>query len=149
MLHRRTLFIHPIYSSLCLLLPNAWSFPSPPSAALATVRGQLFSMSASLFLFHRYFHLCCLSDSTCKVLVFLFMTLLSMVISRSICVAAKASFPCLGLVLFHLCVCVRLCVCVCLHKCTRANYIFFTHSSVSGHYIEVPVSFWIIVFSQE
>ena len=57
MLHSRTLlFIHPIYKSLYLLIPNSHS-PSP----LATT--GLFSMSVSLFLFCRYVHLCRIIDS--------------------------------------------------------------------------------------
>ena len=135
-------FIHPRYSSLYLLLPNSRSFPSPPSAPLATVKGQLFSMSASLFLFHRYIHLCCLSDPTFKVFVFLFLSLLSVIISRSIHVAANGFVS-----LFFMAQYYSICVCVCVHvhkrvhKCTRVNHIFFIHSSVNGHYIGVHVSF--------
>ena len=104
-------------------------------------------MSASLFLFHRYIHLCCLSDPTFKVFVFLFLSLLSVIISRSIHVAANGFVS-----LFFMAQYYSICVCVCVHvhkrvhKCTRVNHIFFIHSSVNGHYIGVHVSFWIIVF---
>ena len=53
---RTLLFIHPIYTSLPLLIPNSQSFPPPPSSPLATT--TLFSMSVSLFLFCRQVHLC-------------------------------------------------------------------------------------------
>ena len=43
MLYSRTLFIHPIYNSLHLLIPNSQSFPPPPASPLATT--SLFPMS--------------------------------------------------------------------------------------------------------
>ena len=59
-----------------LLTPNSHSTPSPSPALLATT--SLFSTSVSLFLFHRYDHLCHLSDSTYRWNVmsfaFLFLT---------------------------------------------------------------------------
>ena len=69
---RTLLFIHSIYNSLHLLIPNSQSFPS-------SILGNhsLFSVSVSLFLFHRYVHLCHISDSTYKwyhIFVFLCLT---------------------------------------------------------------------------
>ena len=73
---RTLLFIHPIYNSLPLLIPDSQSFPPTPSSPLATT--SLFSMSVSLFLFCRQVHLCHISDSTYKcyymVFIFLFLT---------------------------------------------------------------------------
>ena len=48
---RTLLFIHSTYNSLHLLIPNSQSIPPPPLSPLATT--SLFSMSVSLFLFHR------------------------------------------------------------------------------------------------
>ena len=51
---RTLLFIRSIYTSLHLLIPNSQSVPPhdlSPTPALATVR--LFSISVSLFVFHR------------------------------------------------------------------------------------------------
>ena len=57
MLYSRTLlFIHPIYTSWHLLIPNFQSNPLPTPSLLATT--NLFSMSVSLFLFHRLIQLC-------------------------------------------------------------------------------------------
>ena len=50
------LFIHPTYNSLHLLIPNSQSFPPPPTFPLTVT--SLFSMSVSLFLFHRQVRLC-------------------------------------------------------------------------------------------
>ena len=49
-LYSRTPFIHPVYNSWHLLIPNSQSFPLLPSLSLAT---SLFSMSMSRFLFCR------------------------------------------------------------------------------------------------
>ena len=107
------LLIHPIYNSLPLLIPNSHSFsPLPIFPFTAT---NLFSISVSLSLFHRYVDLYCILDSTYKwyhiVFVFLFLTSLSMVISRSIHVAVN------GIISFFwwlnsvpLCVCMFVCV---------------------------------------
>ena len=46
-----TLLTHPIYSSLLLLIPNSQSISPSHPFPLATA--SLFSMSHSLFLFHR------------------------------------------------------------------------------------------------
>ena len=80
-----SLFIHPIYEF-------AFANPSPcPPSPLATT--SLFSKSVSLFMFCRYANLCHVLDSTYKwhhmVFVFLFLTWLSVIISRSIHVAAN------------------------------------------------------------
>ena len=80
-----SLFIHPIYEF-------AFANPSPCAPSpLATA--SLFSKSVSLFMFCRYVHLCHILDSTYKwyhmVFVFLFLTWLSVIISRSIHVAAN------------------------------------------------------------
>ena len=48
------LFVYPIYNGLYLLIPNSQSFPN------------VFSVSVSLFLFHRYVHLYHILDSTCE-----------------------------------------------------------------------------------
>ena len=50
-IYSRTLFIHPIYTSLHLLIPNSQSFPRSLPSPLGTT--SLFFMSVSLFLFHR------------------------------------------------------------------------------------------------
>ena len=50
-LYSRTLFIHPVYNSLHLLIPNSQSIPPSPLPVLATT--SLFSMSVTLFLFCR------------------------------------------------------------------------------------------------
>ena len=72
---RTLLFIHLISNSLHLLIPNSQSIPTPPPAMATT---SLFSRSVSLFLFHRYVHLCHILDSTdnwyYRVFVFLFLT---------------------------------------------------------------------------
>ena len=72
---RTLLFIHIISNSLHLLIPNSQSIPTPPPAMATT---SLFSRSVSLFLFHRYVHLCHILDSTdnwyYSVFVFLFLT---------------------------------------------------------------------------
>ena len=82
------LFIHPIYNILPLLIPNSHSFPPLDPFPLATT--SLFSISVSLFLFHRYVDLYRILDSTYKwYLSFSFwLTSLSIIISRSIHVAA-------------------------------------------------------------
>ena len=59
-----TLFIHSVNKSLHLLTPTSHSIPPSTSSSLATT--SLFSMSVSLFLFHRYVHLCYVLDSTYK-----------------------------------------------------------------------------------
>ena len=81
---RFLLLIHPTYTSLYLLIPNSQSSPRPSHL------GNHSLLSVSLFLFHKYVHLCCIS--TCKwyhtVFVFLFWhTSFSMIIFRSIHVA--------------------------------------------------------------
>ena len=48
---RTLLFLHPIYNKLPLLILNSQSFSSLPLSPLVTA--NLFSMSGSLFLFHR------------------------------------------------------------------------------------------------
>ena len=68
-----------IYNSFHVLTPNSQSIPCLPLS--------LFSMSVSLFLSHKYIHLCCILYSTYKwyirYLSFSFwLTLLSMIISR-------------------------------------------------------------------
>ena len=90
---RILLFIHLIYHTLPLWIPNSQSIPSQPTLTLATTR--LFSMSVSLFWFHRYVDLYHILESTCKwyhmisYLPFCFwLTLLSVIISSSIHVAA-------------------------------------------------------------
>ena len=62
-LYRRTLlFIHPTYNSLHLLIPGSQSFP--PHLPTTSATTSLISMFVSLFLFHRYVHLCRVLDST-------------------------------------------------------------------------------------
>ena len=79
LLHSRTLFIHAIHNSLCLLTPDSRPFPASPPPPLATTRG--FSMYVGLFLFCTYVHLYCILDSRYKwynmVFVFLFLTYLA------------------------------------------------------------------------
>jgi len=58
------LFIHPIYNSLPLLIPNSHSFSPPPTFPLGAT--NLFSISVSLSLLHRYIDLYCILDSTYK-----------------------------------------------------------------------------------
>ena len=100
------------YSSLCstvIVYPFVYSqfasanpkLPILPSLTCPLGNPSLFSMSVSLFLFHREVHLCHISDSIDKwchiVFVFLFLTYsLSMIISRSIHVATS------GIILFFL-----------------------------------------------
>ena len=93
------------YSSLCsttgpcclsilyiiVCIPNSHSIPPLPPSHLSTA--SLFSMSVSLFLFCKYVNLCHILDSTYRwyhmVFVFLWLTSLSMIISRSIYVTAN------------------------------------------------------------
>ena len=87
----QSLFIHLYIANLLLLIPNSQSFPPSPCPL---GNSSLFSMSVSLFLFHREVHLCHISDSIDKwchiVFVFLFLTYsLSMIISRFIHVAVN------------------------------------------------------------
>ena len=90
---RTLLFIHPVLDSLCLWIPNSWSFHLHLSSL--SVTANPFFMSVSLFLFYRYVHLCHIWDFTYKqchmVFVFLFLTLLSMIISGSIHVATTGT----------------------------------------------------------
>ena len=58
------LFIHPIYNSLPLLIPNSHSFSPPSTFPLEAT--NLFSISVSLSLLHRYIDLYCILDSTYK-----------------------------------------------------------------------------------
>ena len=113
MLYNRTLFIHPMYNNLPLLTPNSSSFPN------------LFSISVSLFLFCRYVDLCHISIPHVSFIMLFVFFWLSMVISKSILVAAVAlfhSFLCVcGWVIFQ-----YLCVCMCVHH-------VFIYSSVSEH----------------
>ena len=88
----RTLLIHPVYSSLLLLIPNSQSISLPSPSPLATT--SLFSMSLSQFLFHRPVNLCHILDSTykwyCTVFVILFLiTSVSMIIPRCVHVAGN------------------------------------------------------------
>ena len=58
------LFIHSIYNSIHLLIPNCKSVTSPsPPSPLATTR--LLFMSVNLFLFPRWVNLCHILDSIC------------------------------------------------------------------------------------
>ena len=105
-----------VYSSLCYTLgpcclsilyiivcicPSQTPNPSLPHAPSPLATTSPFSMSVSLFLFCRWVHLCHILDSTYKwyhtVFVFLFLTSLSMKISRSIHVAANVPQPTLFL----------------------------------------------------
>ena len=121
------LFIHPIYNSLPLLIPNSHSFPSllPPPSWQPQV-----SVSVSLFLFLSYVDLCNILDSYIGNIIWypsfsFYLASLSMIISRSIHAAANALFHSF-LWLSN----IPLCVCVCTH--THMYHIFF-HSSVNGH----------------
>ena len=93
---RTLLFIHPMFA---FASPVSWvlevqlisnSCPSLlcPSLHCST---SLFSIPMSLFLFHRYVHLCHILDSTHKwyPMIFVFLTSLCMIISRSIHIAAN------------------------------------------------------------
>ena len=86
MLYSRALFIHSFYNSMHLITPISPSFPPLSFSSLATT--SLFSLSVSLFLFHRYVHLCHILDSTFKYFSF-WIPSLSMIISRSIHIAAN------------------------------------------------------------
>ena len=86
------MFIHPIYTSLHMLIPKSQSFPPPTPSPLAIT--SLFSMSVNLF--HRYIHLYYILDFTYKVSILLFVfsfwfTLLSMMISKSMHVATNGT----------------------------------------------------------
>ena len=102
------LFIHPIYNSLLLLIPNSHSFPSllPPPSWQPQV-----SVSVSLFLFLRYVDLYHILDSYISNIIWypsfsFYLALLSMIISRSIHVAVDALFHSfLWLSNIPLCVC--------------------------------------------
>ena len=96
---RAWLFIHSIYNSLHLLIPNPQSIPSPtPTSLLAT---SLSSMSVSLFLFLRWVHSYHILDSYFDMLrshmsdtiwylsFFFWLTSLSMRISSCIHAAAN------------------------------------------------------------
>ena len=78
-------------NNLHLLTSDSQSIPLSPPSPLATT--SLFSMSVSLFLFCRWVNLCRILDSTykwhCMVLVFLFLSSLSMIISSCIQVATN------------------------------------------------------------
>ena len=67
---------------VCICWPQTFS-PSLPSTLATTT---LFSTCVSLFLFHRYVHLCCMLDTT-YVIAYSICLSLGMIISRSICVA--------------------------------------------------------------
>ena len=98
-----------------LITPISPSFPPLSFSSLATT--SLFSLSVSLFLFHRYVHLCHILDSTFKYFSF-WIPSLSMIISRSIHIAAN------GIISFFLW----------LSSIPLYMYsIFFIYSSVSGH----------------
>ena len=91
------LFIHSIYKSLYLLIPNSQSFPLPSPYPLGATR--LLSMSVSLLLFCRYVDLCHLLVYTFKSYIWYFsfsfwQTLLSEIISRSIHVTANGIISC-------------------------------------------------------
>ena len=91
-IHRTLVFIHPVYNSLHLLTANSQSFPPSLPSPLAIT--SLFSMSVSLFLFHREAHLYYILDSTyrwyiCYLSFSFWLTSFSMIISRSISVAAN------------------------------------------------------------
>ena len=86
-----------MYDHLHLLIVNSQSISPPLLSSLAIT--SLFSMSVSLFLFHRYVLWCHILDSTYKwyhmVFVFFFLTSLSVMISGSIHVVAN------GIILFY------------------------------------------------
>ena len=97
------LVVYFIYSNMCLLIPNSYSsLPHP----LVTI--SLLSVSVHLFMFHKF-----ISDSFLDftfnwyhiVFVFVWLTSLSMIISRSIHVATNGIISFLFRVLFHRGVC--------------------------------------------
>ena len=106
------------YNYWCVSIPKSDFIPSP-------IFPLVCFMSGSLFLFYKWVHLYQLLDSTYKqwhIFVFLWLTSLSTIISRSIQIAQRALFHSfLWLSNIPLCVCVRAC------------HSFFIHSSVDGH----------------
>ena len=64
MLYIRTVFIHPVWNSLNVLISDSQSFPLPPPLPLGNHKSD--SISVSLVLLCRYVHLCHILDSMCK-----------------------------------------------------------------------------------
>ena len=63
------LFIHSVYNSFHLLIPNAQYFPPPAPLTLDNRTTSLFSMSMSWFLLCRYVHLGHILDFTYSIVM--------------------------------------------------------------------------------
>ena len=125
LLYRTLLFIHPTYNGLQFANPKP-SIASSPVLRPPLATTSLSPLSVSLFLFHRWVHLCRILDSTYQwhhmAFVFLFLTYFTPYGSlRSIHVATN------GIISFCFCSWVIFRCHSCMH------HIFFTHSSVDGY----------------
>ena len=117
-------FIHPVYNSLPLLIPNSQS--SLPPRPVTT---DLFSISTNL-LFQRYIDLYRILDFTYTwyhmAFVCLFLNSLSIVMSRSIPIGANGSISFLITEWYSLCICVCLPHLLYLHLCLW-TFMLFPH----------------------
>ena len=103
---------------------------SPHTSPLVTI--SLFSMSVSLFPFCKCIHLYHILDSMCKQHhIFVWLTSLGVIISRSIRVAASRIISFFHSQVIILCVCVCVCVCVVYVVVCGNIHIFFICSSIN------------------
>ena len=131
---RILLFIHSIYNSLHLLIPDSQSIPLPTHLFLGNHKCILYGCASVCFVmcsFVSYFRLHI--EVVSYDIFFLCMTSLSMITSVFIPVLANA------IISFFFVTSILLCLWVCAHTCVharmcvRVHHIFFIHLFVDGY----------------